>query len=153
MIKAIEIIRKPRVHLLNFINDLSIEQLNKIPAGFNNNIMWNLGHMISAQQGVCYKRAGLPTVIGDDFFATFKSDSKPERFYDAAELANIKDLFVSTIDKLEADLENNLFANYTPWVTRYGVELSNIEEATQFLPFHEGLHLGYIWALRRAVLV
>ncbi|MDB5118142.1 MAG: hypothetical protein JWQ79_3634 [Mucilaginibacter sp.] len=152
MIKSIEIIRKPRLHLLNFINDLSIEQLNKIPNGFNNNIIWNLGHMIAAQQGVCYKRAGLPTVIDDNFFVTYKPDSKPERFYDSNELKTIEELFVSTLGQLEIDLENNLFVNYTPWTTRYGVELSTIEEAIKFLPFHEGLHLGYIWALRRAVL-
>jgi hypothetical protein len=152
MNKSIEIIRKPRLHLLNFINDLSIDQLNMIPAGFVNNIMWNLGHMVSAQQGICYKRAGLPAIIDDDFFEAFKSGSKPERFYSADEFKTIEALLISTLDQLEADLENNLFVNYTAWNTRYDVELSNIEEVLKFLPFHDGLHSGYIWALRRAVL-
>jgi len=137
MNKSIEIIRNPRLNLLKFVNDLSIDQLNMIPNGFVNNIMWNLGHMISAQQ---------------DFFETFKSGSKPERLYTADDLKNIEELFTSTLDQLEADMENNIFVKYTPVTTRYGVELNGIEDAIKFLPFHEGLHLGYIFALRRAVL-
>ena len=48
----IETIRKTRSFLLDYIKELNIEQLNKIPAGFNNNIAWNLGHLVAAQQGV-----------------------------------------------------------------------------------------------------
>ena len=59
MTKAIEIIKLPRVHLLDVVKDLSIEQLNHIPDGFNNNIIWNLAHIVATQQNICYKRAGL----------------------------------------------------------------------------------------------
>ena len=65
MTKQIEIIKKTRVSLLELVKDLSTEQLNKIPDGFNNNIIWNLAHMIAAQQGVCYVRAGLAPVVGE----------------------------------------------------------------------------------------
>lgn len=63
MNKQIEIIRKTRVKLLEMLSDLSTDQLNKIPAGFNNNIIWNLAHLVAAQQGICYLRAGLPMVL------------------------------------------------------------------------------------------
>jgi hypothetical protein len=151
MTKAIEIIKMPRLRVLEAIEGLNIEQLNKIPAGFNNNIIWNLGHMVAAQQGVCYKRAGVTTIIYDEFWNTFRPETKPERFFDESDLENIKGLFISTIDQLEIDLANNLFPNYTPWTTRYGAELSNIQEAVAFLPFHEGFHMGYIFALKRAI--
>ncbi len=151
MLKEIEIIKMPRIGLIKITEELTIEQLNKIPAGFNNNIAWNLAHMIAAQQGVFYKRAGLDTVVPDDFFITYKPETKPENFIDSAQLETIKGLFLSTIDQLEADIKNNLFINYTPWKTRYGVELNNVTDALKFLPFHDGLHVGYIWALRRAV--
>lgn len=139
----------PRLNILEAIKGLTPEQLNKIPAGFNNNIAWNLGHMIAAQQGVCYRRAGLATLIDDTFFNTYKPETKPERFYDEADLARTKELFISTIDQLETDLQTNMFANYIPWTTRYGAALSNIKEAVSFLPFHEGFHIGYILALKR----
>jgi hypothetical protein len=151
MDKAIEIIKMPRLHVLKAIEPLTIEQLNQIPAGFNNNIIWNLGHMVAAQQGVCYRRAGEAPIIDEDFWNTFKPDTKPERFFDEADLEKIKELFISTLDQLEADLVNKTFPNYTSFTTRYGAELTSIHDAVRFLPFHEGFHIGYIFALKRVV--
>ncbi|RZA00307.1 MAG: DinB family protein [Sphingobacteriaceae bacterium] len=151
MLKSIEIIQKPRLFLLNLLDTLTIEQLNKIPAGFNNNIIWNFAHMIAAQQGVCYLRAGLKTVIDAELYHAYKPETKPGKFVDADELEHFKKLSLSTLNQLEADYNDNLFANYVPWTTRYGVELANIDDAIKFLPFHDGLHTGYIMAQRRAV--
>jgi len=151
MRRAIDIIKQPRLLVLKEIEHLSIEQLNKIPQGYNNNIAWNLGHMIAAQQGICYKRSGLETIVGEDFFNTYKPGSKPEKFIDEAEIAFIKEQLFTSLEQLEADLDNGIFVNYTQVMTRYGIELSNIDEAVAFLPFHEGFHVGYIVALSRLV--
>ena len=151
MTQAIATIVQPRIKVLEIIQPLTIEQVNHIPAGFKNNIIWNLGHMIAAQQGICYKRAGVDTVIDEDFFNTYKPGSKPERFLDAAELEKIKGLLSSTITQLEADLQTDMFANYPSWTTRYGVNLNNVTEAVAFLPFHEGLHIGTVVAMSKIV--
>jgi hypothetical protein len=151
MTKAIDILKQPRIQILNTLKEFSIEQLNDVPAGFNNNIIWNLGHMIAAQQGVCYARAGLNKVIDDSFFMAYKPDTKPEKFIDAAEYDIIKELMLSTLEQFEIDLQKNIFTNYTPWTTRYGVEIRNIDDALSFLPFHDGLHVGYIMSLRKMV--
>ena len=50
MNKAIERLKNPRMMLIKMLNELSTEQLNKVPAGFNNNIIWNAAHMVAAQQ-------------------------------------------------------------------------------------------------------
>lgn len=36
----------------------TIEQLNKVPDGFNSNIIWNVAHLIASQQNLCYMKAG-----------------------------------------------------------------------------------------------
>jgi hypothetical protein len=151
MKNQIENIKKVRTFLLEGIKDLTTEQLNKIPDGFNNNIIWNLGHMIAAQQGICYKRAGLDFPLGDDFWEAYRSGSKPGDPVDEAGIENIKLLFLSTLNQTEADYDNNIFSNYTAWTTRYGVEITNIDTALDFIPFHEGLHSGTIMALGRLV--
>jgi len=143
--------RQTRQHALEYVKDLTIEQLNKIPQGFNNNIAWNLGHLIAAQQGVCYKRSATPMLITDEFFITYKPESKPERFISPEEIDEIKVLLFSTIDQLATDYQNQIFNEHKPWVTRYGVSINNLDEAINFLPFHEGLHFGYIMALKRVV--
>jgi hypothetical protein len=151
MRRSIDIIKQPRLNVLNEISHLSTEQLNKIPEGFNNNIVWNLAHMISAQQGVCYKRSGLETTVGEDFFHTYKPGTKPEKSIEAEEIAFIKEQLFTTLDQLEADMDKGIFVNYTSVMTRYGIELSCIDSAVTFLPFHEGLHIGYIMSLRKVV--
>ncbi|WCT10039.1 DinB family protein [Mucilaginibacter jinjuensis] len=148
---AFEVIRKTRVNVLKMVDGLSIEQLNKIPEGFNNNLIWNIGHLIAAQQNICYKRAGLHSDIDEVFFNTYKSDTKPEGNVEEGGFEQIKRLLVSTIDQLELDYNSNAFAGYKPWTVRYNFEINNIDEAIAFLPFHEGLHTGYIMALKRAL--
>ncbi|MGZ3756209.1 MAG: DinB family protein [Mucilaginibacter sp.] len=151
MTKAIETLKQPRIKILEELQDFSLEQLNDIPTGFNNNIIWNLGHMIAAQQGICYARSGVDKLVSDEFFMAYKPGSKPEKFIDQPQYDNIKELLFSTLVQLETDLKNNLFVNYTPVMTRYNVELTNIQDAIEFLPFHEGLHIGYIMSLRKIV--
>ena len=151
MYPQIKMLRTTRAWLLNMITDLSTEQLNKIPAGFNNNIIWNVTHLIAAQQGVCYVRAGLKPVVEEKYFINYKSETKPGEALDSNEIEKIKGLLLTSLDQLEVDLEKNIFTNYTAWATRYGAEMNNINDALNFLPFHEGLHLGYVMALKRAV--
>jgi len=151
MTKAVDIIKQPRIKILEILKEFSLEQLNEVPAGFNNNILWNLGHIVAAQQGICYSRMGLPRVVDDEFFMAYKPDTKPEKFIDTAGFEKITELMFSTLDKLDIDLQNNIFTNYPTWTTRYGVEITDINEAIRFLSFHEGLHMGYIMSLRKMV--
>ncbi len=144
-------LRKIRNVVLKLISDLSIEQLNKVPAGFNNNIVWNFAHLMASQQGLCYIRAGVKPVIDEQHINSYKGGTKPEKTVTAEELESMKMLFLSTIDQLEKDFENKLFVNYQPFTTALGVEINNIEDAMDFLFFHEGLHTGYMMALKRLV--
>ena len=147
----IETIKRTRTHLLELVKELNIEQLNKVPAGFNNNIIWNLGHLVAAQQGICYVRTGLKPHVAEDFIDRYKKGSKPERFLDEEELKQIKELSFLSLDALKQDYESGLWTSYDSWTTSYGVELNSIEDAIQFLNFHEGLHSGYILALKRVI--
>jgi len=135
--------------IISILEKYSIEQLNTIPPGFNNNIAWNLGHMQAAQLGVCYKRAGLE--VDEKFYQLFKPDSKPEAPITQKQVNDIKAALINSLDKLAHDYKNGLFTNYPTWTTRYGVVINNIDEALSFLPFHEGLHIGYIMSLKKLV--
>ncbi len=137
--------------ILSLIADLDINQVNKIPDGFNNNIAWNLAHMIAAQQGICYKRSGNDIKVDEAFFQAYRPGTKPEKFITEAEYEEIKTLLFSTLDDLVADYDAQIFGNYGAFTTRYGVALNNIDEAIAFLPFHEGLHIGYVMSIKKLV--
>ena len=85
MEKQIIEIRDLRYWLLEQVAGLSIEAFNLIPQGYKNNISWNMGHMVVVQQGICYKKAGLPLMIRQDFSDMFRSGTKPDEFFNEAE--------------------------------------------------------------------
>ncbi len=151
MNSKIDLIRQTRTKALEIISGLSIPELNKIPEGFNNNIIWNLGHLIAAQEGIFYLRGKLGLNIEQDFFDSFKNGSRPERNIDAEEIEKIKSLLFSSLDQFESDLDRNAFHNYPAWTTSMGIQINSIEDALDFLPFHEGLHMGHIMAYKRII--
>lgn len=153
MNQIIQTIQTMRSSLMQHLDGLSIDQLNTVPPGFNNNIVWHLGHLIAAQQGILYLRSGLPMHIAETFFNQYKPGTKPEGALDAAAIDQIKSDLFTTLEKTEADLQAQRFTTYNAWTTRYGVALNSFEDALQFLQWHEGFHAGYVFALKRAVAV
>lgn len=151
MKNKLESIQKARLFLMDLVKDLSISQLNEIPPGFNNNIIWNFGHLVAAQQGICYLRSGLKLIITEEFFNDFKPGSKPERYFSEVEFENIKKLLSSTLEQFETDYNGSIFQNYSPVTTRYGIEFTNVDDALNFIPFHDGIHCGYVMALKRVL--
>ena len=91
----IDLIRKIRSKAIELIGGLSITELNKIPTGFNNNIIWNLGHLVAAQEGIFYLRGKLEPTFEQDFFNSFKNGSKPDHMMLAEEIEKIKSLLFS----------------------------------------------------------
>jgi hypothetical protein len=152
MNKGHDFIRKARLVLTNIAKELSIEQLNEIPTGFNNNIIWNMGHLIATQQIVCYRRAGADTVVDAEFVDMYAPGTRPERFITEEEVLRIQELFFTSLDRFEVDIHNGVFDNYTQWTTRAGVDITNVNDVDAFLPYHEGMHVGYIMALKRRIL-
>ena len=151
MKKELQSIKNTRKYLLDLIKDLSTDQLNEIPQGFNNNIIWNLGHLIASQQGLCYLRSGIKPLAEEKYFTHYKPQTKPEIPVDKQEIEDLKELLIGLIDKLEMDYNQNVFINYGSFRTAYGVEITNIDDAINFILFHEGLHTGYIMAMKHLI--
>jgi hypothetical protein len=151
MQKVIEIIEQTRRNFRNLVDGLTIQQLNTIPAGFNNNIIWNYAHIISAQQVLCYRNAGLPLVVDENFVDLFKKGTKPGAAVDETQLSHIHRMAVATIEKLKLDINDGLFSNYQEYTTSYNVMLTNIKDAVRFVATHDALHFGYAMAQRKLV--
>ena len=147
-----DVLSNIRVFSKKYLENNSLEDLNKIPEGFNNNIIWNIGHIVVTQQLLAYKLSGLPMAVNDDLINKYRKDSKPGAFVSQEEVDEIKTLLLASAEKLEADYKSGIFKNYQEYtVSTTGNTLKNIDDALQFILFHEGMHLGYVLALVRAV--
>lgn len=138
-----------RATYLKIIENYSLEQLNKIPDGFSNNLAWNLGHVIVSQQGLVYRLSGLPMSISTEMMETYKNGSKPTGRTTQAEIDELKILLFSLIEKTKEDYKEGKFVAFTEYTTGTGFHLSSTEEAIKFNNYHEGIHLGFMLNIRK----
>ncbi len=147
-----QVLKKTRTIFNKMIESNTLEDLNKIPNGFNNNIIWNIGHVVVSEQLLAYKLSGLESMLTDEMITKYRKDSKPKNNLTQEEVNEIKGLLFSSIEKSESDYKKGIFKNYNPYtVSTTGNTLNNIDEALQFIAIHEGLHYGYVLALLKAI--
>lgn len=147
-----QVLKNIRGIFSNIITNNTLDSLNKIPNGFNNNIIWNIGHVIISEQLLAYKLSGLKPALSDELIKKYKKDSKPEKPVSQKDVNEIQALLKSTIEKTALDYESGVFKNYTPYtVSTTGNTLNSIDDALQFISIHDGLHYGYILALLKAI--
>jgi hypothetical protein len=151
MEKLFDIIIVTRKNFLKLVDSLTIEQLNKIPEGYSNNIAWNFGHIIASQQTLCYVRAGLEARMPVELINKYKIGSKPEGFIDAAEIETLKGYLLSLIDVLKKDISDNAFQAYQPIKTSVGLDFNNVDEVVPYFMQHDSMHLGYAMAMKKVV--
>ncbi|GGZ75211.1 DinB family protein [Algibacter mikhailovii] len=147
-----EVLKNTRGILSKIIENTSVEELNKVPAGFNNNIIWNIGHLVVTEQLLAYKLSGLEIKISETLVSKYRKDSKPDGDVSEEEIAEIQGLLLKSLAGTENDFNYGVFKNYNAYtVSTTGNTLNNIDEALQFILVHEGIHYGYILALLKAV--
>ena len=57
MIELLKRLEENRMVLLSQTEYLTREQYNLIPAGFNNNIIWNMGHLLVTGDSLLYRNS------------------------------------------------------------------------------------------------
>lgn len=139
--------------LHRFLTQTPSELLHKIPAGFNNSIWWNIAHVVVTQQKLVYGLSGLPLNISQELVLKYQKGTFPVGTPTTEEIKTVETLLFDLPEKTRKDYENGLFQNFSTYMTTPKVELKSVEDAIAFNVFHEGLHLGTIMALIRAVKV
>ena len=140
-----------RKNILEIINTLTLDQLQKIPEHFNNNILWNIGHIIVVQQMLVYKLSGLPMMVNDQMVEMYKRGTKPTNIISENEIEEMKKLLFTTIEQTKIDVEQEIFKDYTTFKTMTGFVCTNVNDALQFNTIHEGIHMGMMMQLKKMV--
>lgn len=135
----------------DFFEKYTLEQLNKTPEGFSNNLIWNIGHIITVQQRLTYAINGLQMNISNEFFEKYKPGSKPTGNTTPEEVDEMKDLLVSLQASTKADFAANKFTDFKEMTTGTGFHLANIHDALEFNNYHEAMHLGFMINIRKFV--
>ena len=151
MHQVFDITRTSRKLLSQFLDDYTLEQLNTIPHGFSNNLIWNIGHIIVVQQMLVYNLSELPMMISSEIVDKYKKGTKPEHDVTQAEVDEIRSLLFETINQTKADYNSKVFKNYREYPTSSGFIIKNAEDAMAFNYYHEGIHFGVMMMIRKFV--
>ena len=138
-----------RDNLIKITNHYSLEELNHTPKGFNNNLIWNLGHVLVTHQRLTYGLSGLQAKISNELIEKYKIGTKPEGAVNQSEVDYIKSALVEMPQLFEEDYNNEIFQEFKTYSTSYGVTVNSIEEAVSFNNLHEAMHLGSVIAIQK----
>jgi hypothetical protein len=131
-----------RTVILKILENHTLEQLNTIPEGFSNNLIWNIAHVIVVQQMLVYNLSDLPMMVSDDMVAKYKRGTKPEHSVTQEEVDQIKTLLFSTLEKARKDFANTIFKTFTEFTTMSGYTMKTAKEA---------LHTGIMMQIRKFI--
>lgn len=142
-----------RKAFIKLIDELSIEQLNEIPSGFNNNIIWNFGHIVVTTPVLCYVRTGIWQDASNIKFVTaYAKGTKPTYFVTQQEVEELKQLAISSIESIQADYKAGKLDIIQAFDTAtFGAVLSSIEDVIITTAGHDNTHLGYASAQKRII--
>ena len=140
-----------RTNTLNAVQGVSESQANSIPEGFNNNILWNLGHVYLVQEKFAFGFIPEPMNIPDNFEDLFGRGSKPSEWkVQPPSLAELLKLLEDQTGRIKGSLENRLAeAVPNPFIMPSGLTLKAIGEFLAFSMYHEGMHVQTIKMLNK----
>lgn len=151
MEQTFQITTTSREILSQFLQGYTLEQLNKIPDGYTNNLIWNIGHIVVVQQMLIYKLSGLPMLISDEMVDKYKKGTVPAQDATQADVDEIKAFLFETVHQTKKDLNNKIFENFHEFTTMTGFTIKNVEDAISFNVYHEAVHTGIMMGIRKFI--
>ncbi len=151
MHQVFEITRLSRKIVAEYLEHYTLEQLNKIPEGFHNNLIWNIGHILVVQQMLVYNLSGLPMKVSQEMVEKYKRGTKPEDNVSQTEMDEIRSLLFETINQTKVDFNSKIFKTYTEFTTLSGFTIRNVEDALAFNYYHEAMHIGMMMSIRKFI--
>ena len=136
--EQIEYLKSQRANLLLQLEKLSNDELSFIPEGSNNNILWNLGHILVIPQHYFYVVNGYTAHVEQHYIQNYMTGSHPKATDISRELKEIKELLLPTADFLKDDYEKGLFNNF------HAFGKLDFIETLAFLTKHEAGHISKI---------
>ncbi|WP_251553628.1 DinB family protein [Neobacillus muris] len=137
-----------RSYFLKTVNGLDEAVVDVQPEGFNNNIHWHIGHVLTTAEQFMFGFPKKSTQLPERYIELFASGTKPADW--KGEIPSVQELAAKLEDQLkrmkEIPAESFNERLKTPFLGQ-----ETFGELTSFALFHETMHLGQIQAMKRAV--
>jgi uncharacterized damage-inducible protein DinB len=119
-----------------------------MPTNFNNTIHWHIGHILFIQDRITLRLIGKDIAFPEEYNAWFSNGTKPADW--TTQPPAVYFLLQELKDQTER-LQKQLSGNLTEKLTTPFIHYETVEESLGHTLYHEGIHLGYMMALKRAI--
>ncbi len=139
-----------RSEILGILEEVTEEEAEMIPEGFNNNIRWNMGHIYLDQflwlQAITKEKVDVP----EQFNMWFGYGTSPSDFdYDTPSFEELKILLKKQPAQIKERYGDRLEKEYPS----IDMGMHTIEQVLIRTIFHEGMHLQTILDLKKCIRV
>ncbi|MGE9310834.1 DinB family protein [Niabella sp. CJ426] len=132
-----------RAILLSDTAQLTIQQVNHIPLGFNNNIIWNMGHLLVISEDILYGSIEANRPLHEFEIMGFKRGTKPGRDIDSKTITSIRESLAATAPSFRKLMDHASLAH--PELQYDDLIRSIVSKVSLgFLIFHEKMHISAI---------
>jgi hypothetical protein len=145
LLLQIDLIRERTLQQLEMINEETADQM---PLGYSNTLRWNIGHILTVHENLCFKLIGESFGLPESFPAFFGNGTRPADWKSAPPtLDTLQSLLIDQPlrikEKLSLRFEEKLAQPFKGMDTLGGV--------IGFSLYHEGVHTGIIMGLRKTI--
>ncbi|MEO7214749.1 DinB family protein [Mucilaginibacter sp.] len=142
MTQYLDKLEEERKLLLERTKDLTVDQYNIISPGFNNNIIWNMGHILVVSESLLYENSPYQRPEHEFLTSNFQRGSRPDDIIKEDEILLIRHSLQQTAQ----------FYKKCTGMNRPEDEIASVSnEVMQFLLFHENMHYRTIARLSEIV--
>lgn len=148
---AFKTFRITRNHMMRELEGLSEADMLIIPEGRDDNVIWNVGHLLCSISRLTYVFSGYPLPIPEEYLGRFGKGTCARDWDREPEVKEVLERFTAFPERLVEDYIGGKFNDYKPLQITPEDTIRSVEEAVAFHCFHEGLHIGMIISLKEAL--
>lgn len=132
------------------VKDENPDFADTIPEGFNNNIRWNLGHIVTITDQLANYPAGEKPDFPKPYHSSFANGTSPKGWNDETpSLDEIIQALEEQPKQLKEKFAGRLSDPLPKPFSLVGVEFQTVGDLIAFNLYHEGMHLGQINTMLR----
>lgn len=140
-------LRMWRQRVIDTLNEIPEDLLEIIPEGFNNNIKWNAGHLVSAYDGIVMRTINEKAICPSEFSLFFGKDTSPQDWNEEVpSMETITCMLKKQLNILEDKTKHRLDES----IAAPFLGMEKVSELVLYGITHEALHLGHIISLTKA---
>jgi uncharacterized damage-inducible protein DinB len=144
LFKQMSLIRSKTIQWIEAVNPAIIDT---VPANFNNSIHWHVGHILIVQDRLTLRLSGLEIGLSETYVGWFGNGTKPADW--AAQPPSVEILLQQLKEQTER-IQKQLTGKLTDKLALPFQNMDIVGESLSYSLYHEGMHLGYMTALKRA---